>query len=137
MGILTHISREIDEENNIQRVYAITKFGINQRSQLNRVANRATFNSGVGQRSLVAAAYDHEGIEMVWRQSPFNAIQPEEKFEDAKQIDYTSQRIDTIDNTSDLFEMLTPRLQDRVNFGEFRSPDATLHIWEVPFNLTK
>ena len=137
MGILTHVSREVDEESNVRRVYVVTKSGISQRSQLNRVAGRCTFQSGVGQRSLVAAAYDSEDIEMAWKRGPLDVIAPEEKYERAKQIEYMSQRIDTIDNTSDLFQMLTPRLQGRVKFGEFQSPDATLHVWEVPFSLTE
>lgn len=135
MGVLTDISRDTDEEKGIVKIYAVTKFGINTKSQLNRVAGRAAVGHGIGQRSLVASAYDELGIDMVYKEGPFNIISPEEKYEEAKQIEYTQQEIETIDNSSDFFEMLTPRLQDRVRFGEFRSPDAVLHVWKVPLDL--
>lgn len=135
MGILTDVSVDVDEDEGVRRVYAVTKWGINMRPQLNRVAGRVTLEAGVGQRTLVSAAYDTEGIDMVWKEGPFKVIAPEDKYPDAKKINYMSKEIDSIDMSSDLFEMLTPRLQDRVNFGEFRSPDATLHIWEIPLDL--
>lgn len=135
MGILTDIETEVDEDEGVRRVFATTKWGIHRRSQLNRVAGRAAVGTGTGQRSLVAAAYDEEDIDMVWKEGPFNVIAPEEKFEDAKKINYYSREVDTIDNSSDFFEMLTPRLQDMVKFGEIRSPDAVMHVWEIPLDL--
>lgn len=131
MGIITHISTDYDEDAQEQKIYVRTKFGISTRSALNRVAGRAAVTTGVGQRTLVAAAYDEEGIDLVFREGPFKVLDPEEKFEDAQHIEYQST---SMDSASSLGDVLPPRLQDAVEFGEFREGEQ-LHIWTVPFEV--
>lgn len=132
MGILTTITTDVDEDDGVKRVYAITKFGINNRTQLNRVASRAAVGEGVGQRSLVAAAYDEEGIDLVWTEGPFGSVAPEDKFEDAKKIEYRSS---PMESASELGDILPPKIKDMVTFENYREGN-TLHVWEIPLDLT-
>lgn len=141
MGILTDISREVDEQNQLINIYAVTKFGISSRSALNRVASRAAIGEGVGQRTLVAAAYNEEGIDMVWRDGPASIIDPEEKWPEAKDIEYTSVKIDAASETGDITNIpkeATPRgkltnlLFEDIN--EFREGQV-LHVWKIPYEI--
>lgn len=139
MGILTDISVQYDDDQEVQRIYAVTKFGINNRTQLNRVAGRAAVGEGVGQRSLVSAAYAEEGIDLVWREGPFTTLKPEEKYPQAKEINYKSYEIDQLSELGDIAGMvkrdyLPGWLLDKIEFGEFREGN-TLHIWEIPYHI--
>lgn len=136
MGVLTYINHDVDEDGEVLRIFAKTKFGINNRAALNRVATRAAADSSVGQRDLVAAAYDEEGIELAWREGPFGLIEPEEKFENAKKISYRSVPMDTVSDFGDILDILPVRLKDAVDFGEFREGEQ-LHVWEVPFEIAE
>lgn len=131
MGIITDVQSNYDEGRGVQRVFVRTKFGINNRSALNRVASRATVVTGVGQRSLVAAAYDEEGISLVWNDGPFGRLAPEDKFEDAKEIDYKSI---PMERASELGDIFPGYLQEAIEFGEFMEGEI-LHVWTIPFDV--
>lgn len=135
MGVITTVDREVDEEARVTRLIAVTKWDINTVSALNRVAGRMAIGEGVGQRTLVASAYDELGLDLVWNKGLGITVPPEEKYPDAKKINYTRKTIDQIDNTSDIYNLLTAQLRERVDFGEFRSPEYVMHVWEVPFDL--
>lgn len=136
MGVLTDIRFEVDEDEQVLRVFARTKFGISTRANLNRVASRASTSLAVGQRDLVASAYDEEGIELAWREGPFGLVKPEEKFENAKEIEYRSVPMDTVSDFGDILEILPVRLKDTVEFEEFREGEV-LHVWEIPTDLAE
>lgn len=132
MGILTNISEEYDDRAEVQRIFAVTKFSINTRSSLNRVAGRAAAGSGVGQRTLVSAAYGELGIDLVFKRGLFDVVDPEEEYEDAKKINFKSVEMESASKFGDI---LTARLQDRVEFENYR-PDSVLNIWEIPYEVT-
>lgn len=128
MGILTKIHTEFDDDEQTIRVICITRFGITTRGSLNRVAGRASNAVGVGQRSLVAAAYDEHGIDLVWNDG-LRRMAPEEKFDAAQDIEYTTFSIDKASRFEDL---LPPRIQDYVDFGNITGEEH-VHIWEIPY----
>lgn len=134
MGILTTLDTDLDEEEGVRRVFAITKWGIGTRTQLNRLAGRASVSAGVGQRTLVAAAYKKEGIDLAWSMGLGRSVAPEEKFTDAKRINYYSEEMDTVSNVGDVYTILTDSLRDMVDFGNYRE-EETLHVWEIPLDL--
>ena len=131
MGIVTDISYQYDDEEQVLRIYAVTRFALSSRASLNRVAGRAVVGHGLGQRTLTIAAYDELGIDMVWREGPFTTVEPEEKFEDAKEITFEYKEIE---HASKFGEILTERLQDRLEFNEFRH-GAYMNIWTVPYDV--
>lgn len=131
MGILTRIDDEWDEEAQVHRIFAATKFGISSRGSLNRVASRAAVMTGVGQRTLVAAAYDVEGIDLVWSKGLGVVVDPEEKYEKAKEINYRSI---PIEQASEIGDILPIWFRDALEFGEFGEGEV-LHIWEIPFEI--
>lgn len=141
MGVLTYISSEYDDEKDEQIIYAVTKFGINSRSTLNRIAGRAAVETGVGQRTLVAAAYDKEGIDLVWNKGLGVVISPEEKFPDAQQIEYYSvpvRRSSEFLDITNIREDFVPRgkVGDLLLEGidTFR-PEEVLHVWKIPVEV--
>ena len=141
MGILTHITSDYDDEEQVQRIFATTRFELNSRSALNRVASRAAILTGVGQRTLVASAYDKLGIDLVWRDGPFSTLDPEEKYPKAQKIKFKSQTIEKASNAGDLFgipqeELPSGKLWDIVAYG---TPDETresiIYMWEIPYEV--
>lgn len=141
MGILTSIASTYDEEDQVQRIFAVTRFSINNRSSLNRVAGRAAVETGAGQRTLVAAAYDEVGLDMVWREGPFSVISPEEKWPDAQDIEFHSVemvRSSSFFDITDIPERAVPRgsLTDRLIEGiPVFDEENVIYIWEVPFDI--
>jgi hypothetical protein len=132
MGILTNISYEYDDDKQELRIYAVTRFAPSQRSSINRVAGRAVVgHPDLGQRTLVAAANEELGLDLVWSEGPFGSKPIEEKYPDSQKIEFSSNEIE---HTSDFGEVLTARLQDRVDFGEFRK-GSVLNIWTVPYEV--
>lgn len=140
MGILTYIGSTVDEDKGVQRVFAVTKFSINSRSSLNRVAGRAATMTGVGQRTLVAAAYDELGIKMAWREGPFSVISPEEKWPKAKEIEFYSVPAERASEFFDITNIPTdaiPRgkLGDQLLEGiDTLRPESVMYVWEIPIN---
>lgn len=144
MGILTHIDVDYDDDKQLVTVYCVTKWGISSRAQLNRVAGRASTSAGVGQRNLVAAAYREHDIDLVWNKGLGFTVPLEEKFPDSQKIEYHSFKIDRASEFGDITGIEKTRvpgskLRDLIFEGinSFRDPDATLHIWEVPYEITK
>lgn len=133
MGILTDISEEFNDEEEVIRIFCVTKFGINNRTQLNRIAGRASTATGVGQRTLVAAAYDEEDIDLVWNKGLGVTVKPEDKFEKAKDIDYKSEPMDMASKFGDI---LPAFIQDKIEFENFNE-GQTLHIWEIPYSVSE
>jgi len=131
MGILTDVSYQYDDDEQVLRIYAVTRFAISNRASLNRVANRAVVGHGLGQRTLAVAAFDELGIDMVWREGPFTTVEPEEKFEDAGEITFQYKEIE---HASKFGEILTERLQERLKFDEFRR-GTYMNIWTVPYEV--
>jgi len=149
MGILTDIATEYDEQNEQLIIFAATRFDINTKSALNRLAGRASVGTGVGQRTLVASAYDKLGIDMVWREGPFSTMSPEEKYPKAKKIEYYSVPIDKASNFGDITNIpdsSIPRgkfadaLSDAAELispGDVFNDEAVLHIWKIPYSVTE
>lgn len=135
MGIITTVSEDIDEDEGVRRVFVVTSGNINTRSALNRVSSRASLGTGVGQRVLVAAAYKELGIDLVWSEGPFSSLAPEEKYEDAKRIDYKTMELEQIGIGSQITEMMPTYLKERVEFDEFHPRSTHLHMWEIPLDL--
>lgn len=132
MGILTTIDHNYDDDEQVLRIYAVTSFAPSTRSSLNRMANRAVVgHTGLGQRTLVAAAYDELGIDLVWSEGPFGSKRPEEKFPDAQNIEFESK---DVDHAGEFGEILTARLRERVEFGEFREGEV-MNIWTIPYDV--
>jgi hypothetical protein len=142
MGVLTNISVHNDEENEQIVITAITRFQIAKRPTLNRVANRASVGEGVGQRTLVAAAYDELGIDLVWSEGPFGSKKPEEKYPDAKKIEFYQMPIDRASDFGDITGVDPERLGmtkiiDLINeWVKPPSPDAYINVWKIPYELT-
>lgn len=142
MGILTHISSQFDPDERVQRIFAVTKFAPSQRSSLNRVASRASVVTGTGQRTLVAAAYDELGIDIVWREGPVSIVSPEEKWPDAQQINFHIEEIDEPSEAGDVFN-IPDRAIPRGKIGDFlkegldvfRPDEKTLMMWEIPYEV--
>lgn len=141
MGILTHISDSFDDDRQIQTIFAVTKFEINTRAALNRVAGRAAVMTGVGQRTLVAAAYDELGIDMVWREGPFSVLSPEEKWPDAQDIEFY---MVPVERHSEFFDITnippeaipTGTLGDQLHEGiETLRPEEVINVWEIPYDI--
>lgn len=132
MGIITYINRDIDFDDEVTRVFAITKFGIQTRAALNRVASRITIETGLGQRTLVAAAYKEEDIDLVWNDG-LRRVAPENKYEKAQDINYMST---SMDSASELGDILPVRLAEMVEFGEYGEGEV-LHMWEIPFSVVQ
>lgn len=141
MGVITHIASEVDRQEQIQYIYATTRFEISSRATLNRLANRASIETGAGQRTLVAAAYDTVGLDMVWREGPFSTMTPEEKWPDAQDI--TFEKI-PIEKSSEFFD-ITDIPEDAVPRGRlgdllleginnFR-PETVLYVWGIPYEV--
>lgn len=142
MGILTHMSSQFDPDEQVQRIFAITKFAPSNRASLNRVAGRAAVMTGAGQRTLVAAAYDELGIDMVWREGPVSITKLEEKWPDAQDIEFHIEEIDSSSNIGDAFnipEEAVPRgkIADFLIHGldVFRPDEHTLMMWEIPYEV--
>lgn len=134
MGIITTIDGEVDEDEGVYRVFVITHTGISTRATLNRVAARAAGAAGVGQRALVASAYDEEGIDLVWNKGLGHTVPPEEKFTDAKRIDYHSVEAERASRLGEMFS-LPSGIKDKIDFDGFR-PDEVIHVWEIPLDMT-
>jgi len=142
MGILTHISSEYDDSKEVQRIFAVTRFAPSNRSSLNRVASRAAVMTGVGQRTLVAAAYDELDIDMVWRDGPFSTKTPEEKWPDAQVITFHKKDIEVSSSIGDILniaEEYLPRgkLSDSMydDIDAFRRDEKILMVWEIPYDV--
>lgn len=141
MGIISYIAHEIDEQDQVERVFVVTKFGITNRGALNRVAARAAAGTAAGQRTLVAAAYDEEGIDMVWREGPVSFVTPEEKWPDAQDIKYHSVEMKRSSNFLDITnipERGIPRgnLADRLIEGiPIFDEESVMHVWEIPYEV--
>ena len=140
MGILTAIDSTWDTDNNVQRIFAVTKFGISNRSSLNRVAGRAAALTGAGQRTLVAAAYNEEGIDLVWREGPFSIAKPEEKWPEAQDIEYRSEEIESASEFGDILD-IPDKFIPGGKFADFFiegidvfRPEQVIHIWEIPYS---
>lgn len=139
MGILTHISSQYDPDEQVQRIFAVTRFAPSNRASLNRVASRAAVMTGVGQRTLVAAAYDELGIDMVFREGPVSIVKPEEKYPDAQDIDFHIQDITSASDMGDAFNLPDDAIP-RGKIGDFfisgidsfRPDEKTLMMWEIP-----
>lgn len=131
MGIITSIYEELDREEQAARVYIITSGNVSTRAALNRVAGRAAVYKGMGQRDLVAAAYDKLGIDLVWNDGPFSTLLPEEKFPDAKKINYQFWEVESMGQPLGFFP---PSLKDKLQFDVLRGNEY-LHMWEVPFEV--
>lgn len=141
MGVLTYMESDFDEQRQVQRIFAITKFSINNRSSLNRVAGRAAVSTGVGQRTLVAAAYDEVGIDLVYNKGLGVRIPPEEKYEKAQDIEFYSipaGRSSEFFDITNIPEDKIPsgKLWDRLklDIGSFRE-DEVLYVWEIPYEV--
>lgn len=133
MGVLTNIDDDYDDDAQIHRVFVTTRFAISTRSTLNRIAGRAAVMTGVGQRTLVASAYDELGIDLVWNKGLGFTVPPEEKFEKAQDIEF---RRLNIEESSQFGDILTNHLQDAVEFGEF-DDEETLYVWEIPYDVER
>lgn len=139
MGILTHVSSSYDDDLEMQRVFAVTKFAPSNRSSLNRVAGRVVVMTGAGHRSLVSAAYDELGIDMVWRDGPFTVLDPEEKYPDAQKMNF---KVVNIEDSSSFGEIAHipdeafPRGKLADFFVEgldvFNPQEKVLMVWEIP-----
>lgn len=144
MGILTHMVSDVDEDAQVQRIFAITNTRVSSRSSLNALAGRAAVSTGAGQRTLVAAAYDELDIDMVWRDGMFSTSAPEEKWPDAQEIRY--ERVD-IERASELFDILeVPKTRENVpgaklmdlvleGLDVIQPRERELHVWEIPFDV--
>lgn len=136
MSILTKVTTDIDEQDGVMRVYAFTKFNIADRSSLNRVAGRVAIETNVGQRTLVSAAYDELGIDLVWSEGFLGSIAPEDKYEDAKKINFMTEEVENMDNGSDIYDAFTARLQEEFDYGELIfNRNYVVNIWEIPLDL--
>lgn len=141
MGILTYMESTFDDSQQVQRIYAITKFSINNRAALNRIAGRAAISTGVGQRTLVAAAYDELGIDLVYNEGLGVRVPPEEKYEKAKDIEFYSV---PAERSSEFFDITNipkdsipgGKLWDRLklDIGSFREGEV-LYVWEIPYDV--
>lgn len=131
MGVLTNIDEDYDDNAQLHRIFITTRFAISSRATLNRIAGRAALGTGVGQRTLVASAYDELGIDLVWNAGLGVAIPPEEKYEKAQDIEF--RRLD-IKESSQFGDILTNHLQDAVEFGEF-DDEEVLYVWEIPYDV--
>ena len=131
MGIITTIDYEYDDDEQVLRIFAVTRFRLSTRSMLNRVASRAVVGHSVGQRSLAVSAFDEAGIDVVWREGPFRVIDPEEKFEKAQDIEFEMKEIE---HASEFGDILTARLEERAKFDEFRN-GSYLSVWTVPYEV--
>lgn len=143
MGILTHVDLDYNDDEQVITVIAVTKWGISSRAQLNRVAARAATGTGVGQRTLVAAAYEEEGIDLVWNKGLGFTVPLEEKFPDAQKISYYSIPIDRASEFGDITGIEKTRvpgnkLKDLIFEGinYFRDPDSQMHVWEIPYEVS-
>lgn len=143
MGVITHIASEFDEDEQVQRVFAVTKFGVSTRSALNRVASRASTTTGAGQRTLVASAYDELGLDLVWRDGPLGVVPPEEKWPEAQEIEFHEVSIDRASDFGDITNIPTtgdtiPRgkISDLLLEGidSFR-PEQVMYVWEIPYGV--
>lgn len=141
MGILTYMSSTVDEDEGVQRIFAITQFAISNRASLNRIAGRATVETGVGQRTLVAAAYDDVGIDLVWREGPFRVMSPEEKWPDAQDITFYSVPVERSSEFFDITDMPkdaipTGKIADQLLEGiDTLRPEQVMYVWEIPFEV--
>lgn len=131
MGVLTNITEDFDDDAQVHRIFVTTRFAINTRSALNRVAGRAAVTTGVGQRTLVAAAYDELGIDLVWNMGLGVTVPPEEKYEKAKDITF---RQLNLEESSQFMDILTNHLQEAVEYGEF-DDEEVLYVWEIPYSV--
>lgn len=116
MGLITTVTDEYNEDERIHKVTVRTKGGISRLTELNRVAGRAALKTGIGQRTLVAAAAEEENIDIVWEQGQFER-DIFMAFPDAKNISYESFKV-THDQR-----------------GFLLGDEGVLHVWKIPFNL--
>lgn len=131
MGILTRISDEYDDSAKVHRIFAVTKFGVKgSRANLNRLSGRAAVMTGVGQRTLVAAAYDKEDVDLVWNKGLGFTEKLERKFPKAQEINYRSMHLE---EASEILDVLPHGIKDMIKFGDIF--DEQLHIWEIPYEL--
>lgn len=141
MGIITHIADDWDEEDRVHTIFAVTSIGINNRSALNRVATRAAVTSNVGQRILVAAAYDEEGINVVWNRGLGVTVPLEEKWPEAQDIEYHTVTFEDAPNFGAIAELPARRFTGQKlrdffleDIPTFRDTDH-LHVWEIPYEI--
>lgn len=142
MGIITHISDQYDQQQDVQRIFVVTRFAPSNRGTLNRVASRASVMTGAGQRTLVVSAFDELGIDMVWREGPFARVDPTEKWPDAKKIDFHIQEIDSPSTVGDVFQLPGQklprgRIRDFISAGldVFGPGERVLMMWEIPYEV--
>lgn len=136
MGVITTVVKDWDNE--MIEVVVITRFAVARRPTLNRVANRASVGVGVGQRTLVAAAYDELGIDLVWNKGLGFTEKPEEKFPKAKEIEYEQTMAkDLPNNVEDLFRFAVPtQVREMVDFGlREKDEEKQIHIFRIPKGL--
>lgn len=142
MGILTTIADTYDEEERVQRIFAVTRLDFNNRSAINRVTSRAAVMTGAGQRTLTVAAFDENDIDVVWRDGPVSVTSPEEKFPDAKKINYMKEEIDSASEFGDITN-IPDKFIPRGTIGDalvegidaFRPDEQFLHVWEIPYEV--
>lgn len=138
MGILTDIGTEYDDENEQIIITAVTRFSISTRGALNRVAGRASTGVGVGQRTLVASAYDDLGIDLVWNKG-VGRVAPEREFPEAQEIEYSTFTMDKASEFGDIVDVPIDKipvmgLRDHIGEGiRIYDDESQVHIWQIPY----
>lgn len=138
MGVVTTVVKDYDDE--MIEVVVITRFAVARRPTLNRMANRASVGVGIGQRTLVASAYDELGMDLVWNKGLGFTEAPEEKYPKAKEIEFKQiEAKDLPNNVEDLFRFAVPvQVREMVDFGlREKDEEKQIHIWRIPTSVTR
>lgn len=137
MALIARVNDIYDGDADVHRISVVTNFEVSTRAAMNRMAARAAIHTGVSQRALVAAAYDELGIDLAWR-GVGGSVLPEERFSDAKRIDFNKF---TMEEAHAISDILPGYLRDFIELEEYKEPGEygettkMLYIWEIPLDL--